>query len=225
MDRYTPHPLHLIIPFIFIMVSAVIAVFVPSKFTAWAFVGIFVMSVAAGLWIAWAGKIREEGDYWWNIGHDIELLRKSSPNIWHALGFLEPPKNVHLEMNVTGTEGASPYLEVQRVTYNLSPVEMQFFADELLSKKRTLAENEWKHTLIGSTKVRNLKHGLFRDKLIGKVNSNADTQGFLLTDKGVDYLLSYASEWVINLFDISTFNIIVTEWSENHRPTVVSKTG
>jgi hypothetical protein len=221
-NRYTPHPKHLILLFIFIMIAAVVAAAVPHWTTAVAFVAVVIICVAAGLWIAWAGKTREEADYWWNIGNDIADLRKSSPNIWKALGINDPPEKVHLEMNITGTKDASPYLEVQRVTYNLSAVEMQFLADELLSGKRTLAESEWKHTLIGSTKVRNLKHELLRDKLIGKANNHASTQGFLLTDKGVDYLLKYASEWLVNSFDISTFNIIVTDWSDRHPPVHVS---
>jgi len=224
-NRYTPHPLHLVIPFIMIMIAAIVAALIPSWITFFMFGGVLIMSVAAGLWIAWAGKVREETDYWLNVGNDIVEIRKSSPKIWEALGVDNPPEKVHLEMNVTGMKDASPYLEVKRVTYSLSPVEMQILADNLLMGMKTLAEGDWKHTAIGSTKIRNLKHELFRDKLIGKVNNSATTQGFLLTDNGVKYLLEYASEWVINNFDITRLNIIVTETGQTNPPISVLDSG
>lgn len=224
-NRYTPHPAHLIPFFFFLLVFAAIAAYFPSWITSVMFVAVLVICIAASLWIAWAGKIREESDYWWNVGNNIEELRKATPNIWKALGINDPPERVYLEMNTTGLKDKSPYLQVERVTYNLSPVEMQIFADGLLSRRKTLAEGDWKGSEIGSTKVRNLKHDLLRDKLIGKVSNSANTQGFLLTDKGVEYLLSYASEWVVKMFDISALNIIITETSDSNPPIVQLQNG
>lgn len=218
MDKYTPHPAHIVFLLFILTIVAGLAILVPHWVTAVLFIAALIIITGASLWIAWAGKIREESEYWWNIGHDIDLLRKSSPNIWNALGITDPPKDVHLEMQIVDDIKGKNYPTTKFKTYGLSPAEMQVFADGLLNGTKTLAEGDWKFTVIGTTRVRKLKKQLEEDNLIGQVNNSASTQGFLLTDYGVDYFLEYASQYVKNSFDISRINVITLK-PPNHPPT------
>lgn len=219
MDKYTPHPAHIVFLLFILTIVAGLAILVPHWVTAVLFIAALIIITGASLWIAWAGKIREESEYWWNIGHDIDLLRKSSPNIWNALGITDPPKDVHLEMQIVDDIKGKNYPTTKYKMYGLSPAEMQIFADGLLTGVKTLAESDWKHTVIGSTRVRKIKTQMLEDHLIGQVNSSTNTQGFLLTDYGVDYLLKYTSGYVRNTFDVSRINIIVMKPSD-HPPTL-----
>jgi hypothetical protein len=200
-NKYTPRPWHQIFPFLMILITAAIAGAFPSWITATVFIVSCLGALATFLWIAWAGKTREEADYWWNIGYDIHQLRQADPDVWEAIGFKKPPEHVMLKKEVTGEEGTSPYLEQKNYKFDLSPAELQYMSNEILSGKKSLAEKEWLGTPIGSTRMRKIKRELKEASLIDFVNPNAQTQGMLITESGVRYFKKYASEWAIKMYE------------------------
>jgi len=112
---------------------------------------------------------------------------------------------------VTGEEGRSHAMEVEYETFSFSPSELRFMADELLSGKRTLAETDWKFTPIGSTRMRNVKPQMEKAKLIAKAHPSARTQGFILTEKGVDWLWHYASDWAKKMYEEKQVNTLAQD--------------
>ena len=160
------------------------------------FVAVLLICTVTGVSIAGAIKSEKEREYWDTIGEDVKLLKDSNPDIWYALGFNNPPGSVTLGKNVTGDEGESDIYAWKNYTFSLSPTEMKTFADGILTGTKTLAEADWKNTEIGSNKVRDLKHEMFRAGLIELKNPRNSLSGFFLNSQGEMYLYQYASDWV-----------------------------
>lgn len=214
-DRYTPHPLHQVIPFLFVLVGAAVMGAFPSYSTGAAFVAILIISIRTSIWIARVGEKREETEYWDNLGYDIQKLRTSRPEVWEAMGFIHPPAEVVLYKEVTGEEGKSTVLEMEKHTFGLSSSEMNFLANEVISGKRTLAEAEWIGTPIGSTRIRKVKQEMLKAHLIEKAHASAPTQGFIPTESGVQYLLEYASDWAIEMHEQKQIHMLKTTGGED----------
>lgn len=179
-----------------ILVSAMIAVWFPSNVMIVAFISITLICVVAGIWIAIAGVLEKYSDYWESIGRDIDKLQKTPPELWGTLGFVTPPNHVTVTQNVTGEPGESSYYASKTFSLNLSAERMQVLADALLTGSKTLSEGDWVNTIIGQTKIREVKHDMLRAGLIRQRNPRNKTSGFILTERGVTYLYQYASEWV-----------------------------
>lgn len=221
--RYTPHPFHQLIPFGIVVAGAIIVGINPTWYTALIFVSALIIGIRTSLWIAWAGEKREETEYWENIGYDIHQLNKSSPDVWQAMGFAVPPSHVTLSKEVTGEEGKSPILEVENLTFGLSPSELRYIANEVLSGKRTLAETEWVGSQIGSSRMRKIKQDMFKAKLIEKANPTAKRQGFIPTREGIEYLCNYADDWAIDMFEKRGVNTLVNSRTTPHPPPTTSE--
>lgn len=198
MDHYTPHPAHQFIPFGMLLIAAVIATAFPSWITALVFIAVFISAVVTCVWIAIAGKVREETDYWERIGWDIQELRRSDPEIWQALGFMNPPERVKVDVNVTGEPEESPYYALNSFTLNISPAKMETFANAIITGAKTLSEGDWAGDgkLFGSKEFRKFKHELLRGGFTIQNNLKDSRQGFSLTKKGEMLMYHYASEGV-----------------------------
>lgn len=213
-DRYTPKPFHQFIPFSLIMVAAIVFGSFPNWGTGSALIAALIIGVRTSIWIANAGEKREESEYWNNLGYDLRQLRHSRPEVWEALGFNSPPTEVYLKSEVTGEQDKSPIMEQENYKFEMSPSELRYMADELLSGKKTLAEKEWIGTPIGSTRVRDIKQKMIVAGLIAKAHPTAKTQGFLLTEKGIRYLWEYADDWAKKMYEQKQVNTL----AENERP-------
>lgn len=213
-DRYTPHPIHIVIPVALILIAAAVVGIFPSWATGLAFFAVLAIGIATGLWIAWAGKIREETAYWDSVGYDIHQLKHSEPAIWGALGFREPPPNVvHIRDEVTGDEGESDiYALKQYIITNVSPWKIQKFADDILTGRRTLAETQWTG-VVPQQDVREIKKQMKKLEMIADANPLNPNAGLVLTSKGEKFLLNYASEGVRSNPELRVFK------KQGHTPT------
>lgn len=214
-DRYTPHPFHQVIPFLFVLISAAILGAFPSLPMATAFVAILLISLRTSIWIARVGEKREDTEFWNNLGYDLEQLRKSRPEVWEAMGFIKPPDEVVMYKETTGEESKSPILEMEKRTFGLSGSELNYMANELLASKRTLAETEWVNTPIGSTRMRSIKVEMEKAKLIAYVNPSAKTQGMIITEDGVRYFKRYASSWALHRYEEKGINTMKNKGDED----------
>jgi hypothetical protein len=196
MFSYIPKPQHILIPVIVLLLTAVVTGFFPSWQTTIAFICIAIICLVTGVSIAVSVTLEKYSAYWENIGRDIDKLQNTPPELWGTLGFITPPQTVKLQSNVTGEPGESSYLAIKNFTLNLSPEKMQVVADALLTGTKTLAEGEWKDTAIGQAKMREVKHEMLRAGLIKLRNPRNNLSGFMLTEKGIVYLLEYASDYV-----------------------------
>jgi hypothetical protein len=196
MFPYTPKPQHILLPVAIMLVTAVVTGFFSTWQTAWAFVFISIICLVMGVCIGIAITIEKYSQYWENIGRDIDKLQKTPPELWGTLGFITPPKHVTVSQNVTGEPGESSYLAVKNFDLSLSPEQMQVLANALLTNTKSLAETDWQNTIIGQTKIREVKHEMLRAGLIARRNPHNERAGFMLTERGVVYLYEYASEWV-----------------------------
>lgn len=202
MFSYEPKPIHQLIPVLMLLLTAIITGFFPSWQTALAFIVILIICLATGLWIAAAGTLEKYSEYWENVGKDIDKLQKTPPELWGTLGFITPPRTVKIQSNVTGEPGESSDYAMKIFTLNLSPEKMQVIADSLLTGTKTLAEGEWRETVIGQTKMREIKHEMLRAGLIRLRNPKNNLSGFTLTERGIIYLWEYASDWVKNDYSL-----------------------
>jgi hypothetical protein len=202
MFSYVPKPQHILLPIIILLVTAVVTGFFPSWQTGVAFVVVAIVCLVTCVSIAVSITIEKYSEYWQNVGRDIDKLQKTPPELWGTLGFITPPRTVKLQSNVTGEAGESDIYAMKVFTLNLSPERTQVIADGLLTGTKTLAESDWKDTVIGSSKIREIKHELLRAGLIQLRNPKNNLSGFQLTEKGITYFWEYSSEWVKKEYDL-----------------------
>ena len=176
----------------------------------WFFIVTIVIALVTGVWIAVSGVIEKYTEYWERIGEDMRLLKDTPPQLWGTLGFTVPPQTVSVKSNVTGEPGESPYFAEKTFEFNLSPNEMQVFADGILTGSHSLAEADWKETVLGQAKVRKLKQQMFLAGLIQQRNPRNSLDGFILSEKGLAYLNQFASDWVNNNTDLQVVSNPVT---------------
>jgi hypothetical protein len=196
MFSYIPKPQHIFIPAIVLLLTAIFTGFFPSWQMATAFIVIAAICLAMGISISVAISIEKYSQYWENIGKDIDKLQNTPPELWGTLGFITPPRTVKLQKEVTGQPGESSDYALKIFTLNLSAERMQVIADSLLTGTKSLAEGDWKDTIIGTTKMREVKHEMMRAELIALRNPRNNLSGFMLTRKGVLYLWEYASNYI-----------------------------
>jgi hypothetical protein len=199
MFPYRAHPFHILIPAFVLVTGAAIAILFPSWQMTMAFVFISIICLVAGVWIGVAGVLEKYTEYWDSIDDTVKQMQKTPTELWGVMmGFTTSPAPQHVKVtqNVTGEPGESPYLAEKVFTLNLSAQQMTVLADGLLTGTKSLAESEWKNTIIGSAKIREVKHQMLHASLINLRNPNNNQSGFMLNERGVAYLYQYASDWI-----------------------------
>lgn len=200
MKSYKARLHHHLFPIGAIVVSAIVCALLPTWQTIIAFVVITGISVFISRWIMIIGVINAEEDYWMYVGSSIEKLKKAEPEIWAALGFKEVPIHATIETTVREAETpehTNPYHTSRYDGVPISPVRLQVFADGILSGRKTLSEGSWKGVIPGP-KYREFQDWMEDKNLIAKVNPEARTQGYILTETGETWLLEHASPNIKN---------------------------
>lgn len=191
--RYEPHLSHYIFPILAVVVAAITCYLFPGWETILSLIVVSIISLMMSYFISVKGKIQSEESYWMEVGRMVEQLRSAEPEIWEALGFKSPPKHASLEIHRKEvTQPGSPFYTTQYVNVPVSPATLQTFADGILSGRRKLSEGYWKGIIPGP-KYRDFQDWMEELGLIAKVNPQAATQGYILTESGEDWLLKFAS--------------------------------
>lgn len=194
--RYEPHISHHLFPMMAITMSSIICFLFPGWQTIVGFLAITIISVMISYWIVITGKVRSEEDYWTQIGQTIHDLKEAEPEIWQALGFINPPERARITVKRTDPQNAdSQFYTTQYLNVPVSPAVLQLFANGILGGRKTLSEGSWKGIIAGPT-YRSFQDWMEAQKFIAKVNPSAPTQGYILTETGEQWLLQYSSNGV-----------------------------
>lgn len=193
--RYEAHVSHYVFPILAVVISAVFCYVFPDWQTIVALIVVSIISLMMSYFISIRGKMQSEESYWREVGETIEKLKRAEPEIWEALGFRSPPNHASLEIHrrePQQEEKENPFYTTQYINVPVSPATLQLFADGILSGRRKLSEGSW-HGIIPGPKYRGFQDWMEGLELIAKVNPQAATQGYILTEIGEDWLLKFAS--------------------------------
>lgn len=197
MKSYKAKLHHHLFPILSIVIAAVAAAALPSWETITAFIAVTYLSIKISEWIRNIGIINAEEDYWMYVGSSIRELKNAEPEIWAALGYKDVPVKARVETTEKQKEKESPYYTSKYDSVPITAVRLQVFADGILSGRKTLSEGSWKGVIPGP-KYREFQDWMESKSLIAKVNPEAATQGYILTEEGEQWLLQHASPHIRN---------------------------